>query len=176
MVLALANEWEQAVEFFWSLVKRGRPAPDTACCDATLLACRRSGRWSEALDVLDYARREDVAVEPTSGMYMLAMMTMLWVSTRGGGGGKERVCLLFMVCCVLVLIWYCGLPFLSLCSEAAFFWGGQGELEGAGVVFGIYAWPYDHRVYTLAFLQCQDGACRIFTDQADIACSRREAP
>ena len=30
--------------------------------------------------------------------------------------------------------------------------------------------------YTLASLQCRDGARRVFTGQADIACTKREAP
>ena len=29
---------------------------------------------------------------------------------------------------------------------------------------------------TLASLQCRDGACRVLTDEADIACTKREAP
>ena len=29
---------------------------------------------------------------------------------------------------------------------------------------------------TLVSLHCRDGACRVFTDLADIACTKREAP
>ena len=39
------------------------------------------------------------------------------------------------------------------------------------VMHGVLAWPY-----TLVSLQCRAGALRVFTDQADIACTKREAP
>ena len=35
----------------------------------------------------------------------------------------------------------------------------------------VVVWPL-----TLAPLQSRDGACRVFTDQANIACTKREAP
>ena len=51
---------------------------------------------------------------------------------------------------------------------------------GVGVysmfMHGHSGMPYDIVVQTLAFLQSRDGACRAFTDQADIACTKREAP
>ena len=59
-------------------------------------------------------------------------------------------------------------------------WGGEGG-EGGGVYsieemypiscMAVVVWPQ-----TLASLQCRDGACRVFADQADIACTKREAP
>ena len=51
----------------------------------------------------------------------------------------------------------------------------EGGKEGRGGVFAscmvVVEWPK-----TLASLQCRDNAGRVFTDQADIACNKREAP
>ena len=52
---------------------------------------------------------------------------------------------------------------------AAEFKRAVGGLEGVLIL---------HRLSrnTIAYPQCRDGACRLITDQADIACARREAP
>ena len=42
--------------------------------------------------------------------------------------------------------------------------------------YSCMAVSYDHSGMTLASLQCREGACRAFTNQADIACTKREAP
>lgn len=95
LVLATADRWERAVELLWDLVERGDPAPDAACYDAALLACRRSGRWREALQLFNHIKREDVRAQPTDATYMQAIMTMLVVSfffhwKEGYCAGEER--------------------------------------------------------------------------------------
>ena len=54
--------------------------------------------------------------------------------------------------------------------------GGRRGREWRRVRGGIHCiaavvWPS-----SLAFLQCRDGACRVFSDQADMACTKRKAP
>lgn len=88
LVLASGSEWEKALEIFWKLVAvggRGKgyqklPELDAGCCEATLVACRRAGKWREALQVFRHVRREDVEVELTSAMYTSTVMTLLLVS------------------------------------------------------------------------------------------------
>ena len=53
--------------------------------------------------------------------------------------------------------------------------GGWGVGGGGNSKF-MHGRGYDHSYYTVASLPCRDGARRVFTDQADIACTKREAP
>ena len=91
LVLATGDEWKKALELFWKLAEAGGsaegragerwPEPDGGCCEAALVACRRAGKWREALQVFRHVRREDVGVELTAAMYMSTIMTMLLVSS-----------------------------------------------------------------------------------------------
>ena len=71
--------------------------------------------------------------------------------------------------------------FVTLAADFDF---GEGEGEGkesggeGGIgVYSVCAWPssYDHRPSHPYYL-CRDGARRIFTNQADIACTKRKVP
>lgn len=45
LVLGDNGLWQKAIDYFWNLVSKKNPMPDTACYDAALMACRRQGRY-----------------------------------------------------------------------------------------------------------------------------------
>ena len=47
---------------------------------------------------------------------------------------------------------------------------------GGGGVYSIFMHGRSRMTIDPHILQCRDGACRVFTDQADIASTKREAP
>lgn len=87
MVLAWANEWEQALEFFFKLVERGQPHPDQNCYNAVLHALNRSDRWEETIRVMEAFRshvrlmqhQQLEAPKPMRSLFLSALSTLLRV-------------------------------------------------------------------------------------------------
>ncbi|CAM9273262.1 unnamed protein product, partial [Ectocarpus sp. 13 AM-2016] len=93
MVLAWANEWEQALEFFFKLVERGQPHPDQNCYNAVLHALNRSERWEETTRVMEAFRshvrlmqhQQLEAPKPMRSLFLSALSTLLRVAKRTEG-------------------------------------------------------------------------------------------
>lgn len=87
MVLAWANEWEQALEFFFKLVERGHPHPDQNCYNAVLHALNRSERWEETVRVMEAFRahvrlmqhQQLEAPKPMRSLFLSALSPLLRV-------------------------------------------------------------------------------------------------
>ncbi|CAM9455508.1 unnamed protein product, partial [Ectocarpus fasciculatus] len=90
MVLAWANEWEQALEFFFKLVERGHPHPDQNCYNAVLHALNRSERWEETVRVMEAFRahvrlmqhQQLEAPKPMRSLFLSALSPLLRVAKR----------------------------------------------------------------------------------------------
>lgn len=82
LVLGDNGLWQKAIDYFWNLVSKKNPMPDTACYDAALMACRRQGRWKEAIDLFRHIRRPEGRAQASETTYLLTMMTLLTENTE----------------------------------------------------------------------------------------------
>lgn len=80
VILADNNLWDRTLKFFWGLVKKRNPMPNTSCYTSALLACRKMRRWQEAIDLFRHIRREDIKAQPSEITYFQTMKTLVRVS------------------------------------------------------------------------------------------------